>query len=87
MITLSSRRGQGSSVSIVTRLLAERPGYSSRQVQWWEYFSSPPRLAILHSPNTPSWRGSQLKHWDNFTIPALGLTQESIGYRGLFPLG
>jgi hypothetical protein len=24
----------------------------------------------LHSPNTPSWRGAQLKkqHWDNFTF-------------------
>jgi hypothetical protein len=23
----------------------------------------------LHSPNTPSWRGAQLKHSDNFTLP------------------
>jgi hypothetical protein len=22
----------------------------------------------LHSPNTPSWHGAQLKHWDNFTF-------------------
>jgi len=22
----------------------------------------------VHSPNTPSWRGSQLKHKDNFTF-------------------
>jgi hypothetical protein len=22
----------------------------------------------LHSPNTPSWRGDQLKHRDNFTF-------------------
>jgi hypothetical protein len=22
----------------------------------------------LHSPNTPSWRGAQLKHTDNFTF-------------------
>jgi hypothetical protein len=22
----------------------------------------------LHSPNTPSWRGAQLKHRDNFTL-------------------
>jgi hypothetical protein len=22
----------------------------------------------LHSPNTPSWRGTQLKHGDNFTV-------------------
>jgi hypothetical protein len=24
--------------------------------------------AIIHSPNTPSWRGAQLKHRDNFTF-------------------
>jgi hypothetical protein len=23
----------------------------------------------LHTPNTPSWRGAQLKHKDNFTLP------------------
>jgi hypothetical protein len=23
----------------------------------------------FHSPNTPSWRGAQLKHRDNFTLP------------------
>jgi len=23
----------------------------------------------LHSPNTPSWRGAQLKHRNNFTLP------------------
>jgi hypothetical protein len=22
----------------------------------------------LHSPNMPSWRGAQLKHWGNFTF-------------------
>jgi hypothetical protein len=22
----------------------------------------------IHSPNTPSWRGAQLKHRDNFTF-------------------
>jgi hypothetical protein len=22
----------------------------------------------LHSPNKPSWRGAQLKHWDKFTF-------------------
>jgi len=27
----------------------------------------------LHSPNTPSWRGAQLKHRDNFTVPYLYL--------------
>jgi hypothetical protein len=27
---------------------------------------------MLHSPNnTPSWRGAQLKHRDNFTLPYL----------------
>jgi len=25
----------------------------------------------LHLPNTPSWRGAQLKHRDNFTVPYL----------------
>jgi hypothetical protein len=37
---------------------------------------SPPSIAevkdcvelYLHSPNTPSWRGAQLKHRDNFTF-------------------
>jgi len=27
----------------------------------------------LHSPNTPSWRGAQLKHRDNFTFYLLPL--------------
>jgi hypothetical protein len=27
----------------------------------------------LHSPNTPSWRGAQLKHRDNFTFTFIGL--------------
>jgi hypothetical protein len=26
------------------------------------------RGAISHSPNTPSWRGAQLKHRDDFTF-------------------
>jgi hypothetical protein len=26
------------------------------------------REAIPHSPNTPSWRGAQLKHRDSFTF-------------------
>jgi hypothetical protein len=26
------------------------------------------RGAILHSPNTPSWRGTRLKNRDNFTF-------------------
>jgi len=26
----------------------------------------------LHSPNTPSWRGAQLKHRDNFTFTFYG---------------
>jgi enoyl-CoA hydratase/carnithine racemase len=34
----------------------------------------------LHSPNTPPWRGAQLKHRDNFTLPLpfteLGLVAE-----------
>jgi hypothetical protein len=28
----------------------------------------------LHSPNTPSWRGAQLKHRDNFTFTLLYFT-------------
>jgi len=27
----------------------------------------------LHSPNTPSWCGAQLKHRDDFTLPYLTL--------------
>jgi hypothetical protein len=27
-------------------------------------------MLYLHTPNTPSWRGSQLKHRDNFTLPS-----------------
>jgi hypothetical protein len=42
---------------------------------WREADHSPPPSAevkecvelLLHSPNTPSWRGAQLKHRDNFT--------------------
>jgi len=33
----------GSSVSVVTRLRVARPGFSSRQGKWWEFFSLPPR--------------------------------------------
>jgi ribosomal protein L7/L12 len=29
----------------------------------------------LHSPNTPSWHGAQLKHSDNFTFYLLHLCQ------------
>jgi hypothetical protein len=37
------------------------PLTSSAEVkEWMELY--------LHSPNTPSWRGAQLKHRDNFTF-------------------
>jgi hypothetical protein len=39
----------------------------------------------LHSPNTPSWRGAQLKHRDNFTVYLLwvggGFKERSIRVR------
>jgi hypothetical protein len=34
---------------------------SSAEVKEWV-------ALYLHSPNTPSWRGAQLKHRDNFTF-------------------
>jgi len=37
----------------------------------------------LHSPNTPSWRGAQLKHRGNFTLTSAlltnGLTSVNLG--------
>jgi hypothetical protein len=37
----------------------------------------------LHSPNTPSWRGTQLKHRDNFTftfyVNEVGYDDEGLG--------
>jgi hypothetical protein len=54
------------------------PGTLSLGVKWpgFEADHSPPSSAeikngseiYLHSPNTPSWRGAQLKHRDNFTF-------------------
>jgi hypothetical protein len=47
----SNRKALGKhscSLCIVTRLRAGRPGFNSRQVQWWDFFSSPPR------PDPPS---------------------------------
>jgi hypothetical protein len=48
---------------------------------WFEADHSPPSSAevkesmelYIHSPNTPSWRGAQLKHSDNFsfTLPSV----------------
>jgi hypothetical protein len=32
----------------------------------------------LHSPNTPSWRGAQLKHRDNFTFVATTNARDNI---------
>jgi hypothetical protein len=39
----SHSRNRGSSVTIVTSLRAGRSGLDSRQGQWWDSFSSPPR--------------------------------------------
>jgi hypothetical protein len=52
---------------------------------------SPPSSAVvkecvelyLHSPNTPPWRDTQLKHRDNFTF---NFQQMSIGYLNRIPL-
>jgi hypothetical protein len=40
---------------------ADYPPPSSAEVKEWVEL-------YLHSPNTPSWRGVQLKHRDNFTF-------------------
>jgi hypothetical protein len=37
------------------------PPSSAEVKEWVELY--------LHSPNTSSWRGAQLKHRDNFTLP------------------
>jgi hypothetical protein len=33
-----------------------------------QHWSQECEVLYLHSPNTPSWRGAQLKHRDNFTF-------------------
>jgi hypothetical protein len=38
----------------------------------------------LHSPNTPSWRGAQLKHRDNFTFYILLLAWYLVQHRDKF---
>jgi hypothetical protein len=54
---------QSNSVNIVTRLRVGRPGFSSRQGQWWDFFSSPPRLDRL-------WRRpSLLSNWNWGFLP------------------
>jgi hypothetical protein len=40
---------------------ADHPRPTSAEVKEWVEL-------YLHSPNTPSWRGAQLKHKDNFTL-------------------
>jgi hypothetical protein len=57
----------------ILSLGAKRPGReadhsppSSVEVKEWVKL-------YLHSPNTPSWRGAQLKHRDNFTASAFEL--------------
>jgi hypothetical protein len=44
---------------------------SSAEVKWWVEL-------YFHSPNTPSWRGAQLKHRDNCTLPYLYINCLSI---------
>jgi hypothetical protein len=39
-----------------------------------KFFSSPPRPEYLRSPNTPSWRGAQLKRRDSFNFKWIMLT-------------
>jgi hypothetical protein len=63
------------------------PPFSAEVKEWLELY--------IHSPNTPSWRGTQLKHRNNFTFtspprpcrlrdpPNLLYT----GYQGFFPWG
>jgi len=50
------------------------PPFSAEVKEWVELY--------LHSPNTPWWRGAQLKHKDNFTFtasrPSPGPTQSPI---------
>jgi hypothetical protein len=48
--TVQERRNQCSSACIQTRLWAGRPGFNSRQEQWWDFFSSPPRPNRLWGP-------------------------------------
>jgi hypothetical protein len=38
----------------------------------------------LHSPNTPSWRGAQLQHRDNFTFNFISETEDSRQRLGIF---
>jgi hypothetical protein len=41
----------------------------------------------LHSPNTPSWRGAQLKHRDNFTFTLPSITAAVLTFSWLtFPI-
>jgi len=43
---------RGTSVIIVTRLRAGRPGFSSRQGQWRDSFSPPPQTDRIWGPQT-----------------------------------
>jgi hypothetical protein len=59
-------------------LEAKRPGreadrsppFSAEDKEWVELY--------IHPPNTPSWRGAQLKHRDNFTFTVYPLTLGSL---------
>jgi len=39
---------------------ADSPQSSAENKEWVELY--------LHFPNTPSWRGAPLKHWDKYTF-------------------
>jgi hypothetical protein len=43
---------RGSSVSIVIRLRDGRQEFNSRQGQWWDFLSSPPRSDVLWGPRS-----------------------------------
>jgi tryptophan synthase alpha subunit len=64
-------------------LVVKRPGReadhsppSSAEVKEWVEL-------YIHSPTTPSWRGAQLKHRDNFTfyLTVYGVTTQKISNR------
>jgi hypothetical protein len=46
------------------------PPSSAEVKEWVELY--------LHSPNTPSWRGAQLKHRDNFTFTYRSITLHNL---------
>jgi len=53
-------------VSIVTELPDGRPGLNSWHEQWWEFFSSPPRLGPSQPPI--QWVPGVLKPWGKAAV-------------------